>query len=354
MIAMRKILNIILLIFFACIIATGCNVVKFSGTEGDPSKASVGIMYTHDYKDQTIIQWLDDEQNVVGTSKYPYASAIISLENANVEGGRICLAPLGPFGKSDEKNVAIINTSDGSFREIELSTDNHQSSNNEGNMMVVCGNSNGEGYIDLIDLKTDDVKTYTDSKLWDEGIMQVILINGIVYGCGSDIDVNGVYRIDVDNKTVEEIYKCKDNSEIHNPTYLCRHNDDLVFLDDKKLIKYDTKTAKIDSFELTRDDYDIVNIEGDRIWLGYTDQHSSEYDSLVEVREYDSGKIIDRIDVDGSIWQIALANDTAYLLLGDFDKAKKLTLRNGKLEFAADILFDPELEEYTYGGIFAL
>lgn len=344
----------ILLCSLVCILVTGCSTSRFSGTEGDPSKAVVGIMYSHSSRDRTIIQWLDDEQNVVGTSKYPYSSAIISFENANVEGERICLAPLGPFGKSDEKNVAIINTSDGSFREIELPTDNHQSSNNEGDIMVVCGNSNGEGYIDLIDLKTDDVKTYTDSELWDEGIMQVILVNGRIYGQGSDSQRIGVYRIDVDNKTLERVYQCKDNPQIHSSTYLCRHNDDLVFLDDKKLIKYDTKTAEIESFELTRDDYNIVNIEGDRIWLGYTDQHSSEYDSLIEVREYDSGKIIDRVDVDGSIWQIALANDTAYLLLGDFDKAKKLTLRNGKLEFAADILFDRELEKYSYGGIFAL
>ena len=327
---------------------------SFTGTEGDPSKASVGITYTHDYKDKTIIQWLDENQNVVGESKYPYSSAMVSMENANVENDRICIAPNGPFGKRDENKVAVIDTTDGSYKEIELTTDNHVSCNNEGDLMVVSGNGNGEGYIDLIDLRTDEVQNYTDSKLWEDGIMQVILINGIVYGSGGGAEKSGIYKIDAKNKKCELIYSCKDDPQVHCPTYLCRHNDDLVFLDDNRLMKYDTKSGNMDSFALSRDAHDIVNISGDKVWLGYTDQNASEYDSLLEVREYDSGSIIDKIDVDGAIWQIALSGDSAYLLLGDDDMAKSYQLDNNQIKFLADIQLDSKYKDYTYGGIYAL
>lgn len=349
-----KALIAVSLLVSVCMVTTACGIGDFNGTEGDPSKASFAVMYTHDSKDRTIIQWLDDDQNVVGESKYPYSGAMISFENASVDGSRICIAPEGPFGKKDEKCVAIIDTSDGSYKEIELSTTNHVSCNIEDDLMAVSGNLNGEGSIDLIDTGTDDVRTYTDTKLWDDGIMQVALVNGTVYGCGEHGDGNGIYKIDVDQKKTELVYKCKDDPQEHSPTYLCRHGDDLVFLDDRKLIKNDTKTGDVDSFELSRDDYTIVNITGDRVWLGYTDQHSSEYDSLVEVREYDSGRIIDKVDVDASIWQLEPGEDTVYLLLGDYNMARKFTFEGNELSFVTDIVFDPKLDDYSYGGIFAL
>lgn len=347
-----KTATILFLTIVTAIAMTACSTGSYTGTEGDPSKASLAVLYSHPSKEKTAIQWLDGDLNVVGTSKYPYAGADVSFENARVSGGDIFLAPVGPFDAKDERDILSIDGSTGDAHPIELPDENHMSCDVEGSAMVVSGNGNGEVWIDLIDLDTREITTYRDSKLWDAGIMQVTLIGGEVYGTGSDTDKSCIYRIDVEDETVERIYECPDDPSEYVPSYFEKHGSDLVFLSDGKLIKYDTKNDKTKEIRLTRGDHAIVNVRDDLVWLAYTDQHDDGCDSLIEVRDYEAGKVIGSFPTKGAILQLEPARDALYA--AGYDRITRFAFDGRSLSRDRELELDPQYEDFNFGGIFSL
>ncbi len=341
---------LIISLLVSMIIMSGCG--DFSGTEGDPSKASLAVVYTMDDKDKTVIQWLDDEANVTGTSKYPYAGTVTSFENADHQDGKLYLVPTGVSNKKDETDVIIADSETGSCEAVTLETANHVAGDTDGKSWIISGNLNGEGYIDLIDLKTKKIKTYKDSRLWDLGIMQVALVNGKIFGAGGDTEHNYICKIDMDKKTTEIIYECPDDPQEHSPSYLERHDNDLVFISDSKMIRYDTDTGKDTSVELSRDDADIINVRGDLAWICYTDQQADVYDSLIETRDYKTGKVISQISCDFPVIQLEPGDGSVYA--AGYDKISKFTFKDGKLTFDRDIPYAEEYADYTIGGIYSL
>lgn len=352
---MSKLLRIVTAFMIAGLVTIGlCACGDFTGTEGDPSKATLAMVYTMDDKNQTVIQWLDDDLNVVATSKYPYSGAMVSFENAKHQDGKLYLVPAGTFDKKDENDVVIVDSRTGEYESIELKSSNHVANDVENNKWVVSGNLNGEGYIDLIDLDSKTYDSNVNSEFWDSGIMQVALVDGKVYGVGSDENTgeSKIYGFDADNDTLIIAYDLPDDPEMHTPTYLERHGKDLAFISDGKLVKHNTESGETSEVKLSRSDADILNINGDLAWIAYTDVHSDEYNTLIEVRDYNTGKVIAQSKCDYGVVQLEPGEKAVYI--AGYEKMTRFLFDGKELTFDRDIEYDPEYSEFSNGGIYVI
>jgi len=349
---MSKLLRIAVAFMIAALVTISlCACGDFTGTEGDPSKATLAMVYTMDGKDQTAIQWLDDDLNVVATSKYPYSGAMVSFENAKHQDGKLYLVPTGTFDKKDENDVAVVDSKTGDYDAIELKSTNHVANDVENNNWVISGNGNGEGFIDLINLEDKTYDSYVSSDLWDAGIMYVALVDGKVYGIG-DEDKTTLYEIDIENDRIVGLCDFRYDPEVGGPTYLEKHGKDLAFISDGKLIKYNTESGTKSEVKLSRDDAFQLNIKGDIAWIVYTDVHADEYDTLIEVRDYNSEKVIAQTNCDYAVDQIEPSDKVVYI--AGYDKASRFLFDGKKLTFDKHIEYDPKYSEFNNGGIYVI
>lgn len=330
----------------------GCSAASFSGTDGDPSKATLGVMYSTDRGNKTAIQWLDAEHNVVGTSRLPYSQAGASFENANVQDGNIYLTPIGASGECNEQRVVVVRPASGDAQELTLESQNHVASDVEGNLWAISSNGNGMGRIDLVDLDTREVRSCESDKLWDAGVMQVALVNGRVFGVGSGDDSSSIYEIDMANGSPQLVFNCPDDPQAHVPSYLSKHGSDLVFISNAKLVKLDTASRKAQYVGLSREDCEIVNVQGGIVWVAYTDPHDDTYESVVEARDYQTGTILGSASFDGGILQVEPARDAVYVV--GYDAISQYALDSDGLTFASSIEPDPQYRDFYVSGVFAL
>lgn len=86
----KRLIAISLLCVFP-IIAVGCNKTS---RQAYPN-ACIGVLYSTDSGNRSVIEWYDSELNPLGTDSYPFSGASVSQTNAHIQGDTVFLAPTG-------------------------------------------------------------------------------------------------------------------------------------------------------------------------------------------------------------------------------------------------------------------
>ena len=63
--------------------------------------ACVGVLYSTDSGNRSVIEWYDSELNPIGTAFYPFSGASVSQTNAHVQNDTVFLTPVGEEQKKD-------------------------------------------------------------------------------------------------------------------------------------------------------------------------------------------------------------------------------------------------------------
>ena len=339
----RQLKNMIVVAVAGCLaLLSGCSqrhdYVPFENAE-------IGILYSTDNQNISKIEWFDEGLRSLGTEEYPFAGASVSQSNAHLNNGCVYLAPTGLENKKDYGKIAVIDPIQGRFQEIDTGRVNQYDCDVEGDYAVLTSNLNGTCSIDLIHLATKEMKTITQS---DNGLIctQPILINGKVNAVALNDQQYYICSCNFEYDTTEIIAELPNETT----TYLERHGSDLVYLSNGTLVKYHTQTGESDYVSLSRTNALNLNIAGDVAWIAYTDPFNEDSESVIEARDYDSGKIMGRVFVKGAVLQMETDNQRLLVRINDsvviytFD-GKELTETN-RISCKKDGLY--------FGGFFYL
>ena len=129
------------------VIAVGCN--NKTNQQAYPN-ACVGVLYSVDSGNRSVIEWYDSELNPIGTAFYPFSGASVSQTNAHVQNDTVFLTPVGEEQKKDYGKIALINPIKGSFEEIDTNRVNQFDCTVEDSYLALTSNLNGECFVDLI------------------------------------------------------------------------------------------------------------------------------------------------------------------------------------------------------------
>ena len=341
----------VITLLLCLLVFTGCGQEE----EVDMTDVTLGVLIQNDRGTGSEMTWYDKDLNVVGTTKYDFTGAYVSFTNAVVQDKKIYLAPYGSDEEKDYGKIVEIDPAAPSEpRYFETGRVNPIGLSVEGDKLVTTSNLNNEVFIDLIDLKSGEITTI-DMELADPFIMEAILLNGKVYGSSVSSDANGedYYTIslcDFARNTAKPIIDLQDKDG--GPTFLERHGNDLVYLSMGKLVKYDTENETSKTVKLTRKDPYNINVAGDKLFIGYSDPFDDAYESLIEVRDYNTGKVLDSIEHQGNIQQLE-TNGTAVYVMGTTGEVTKYFFKEGKFREVKTVDAAEGHENYP-GGMFYL
>ena len=307
--------------------------------------ASLGVLYSTDSGSRSLIEWYDSELNSLGTASYSFSGASVSQTNAHIQDNTIFLAPTGEGQKKDYGKIALIDPTKGSFEEIDTNRINQYDCTVEESYLALTSNLNGECFVDLIDISNRDIRSLDIS---DNSVIctQPILINGEVYASATDGDKNYICKCDFTGNRVNIITELPDELS----TYLEKHGNDLVWITQGKLVKYNTATKKSESINLSSPDALNLNIVGDVVWIAYTDQFDENYYSVIEARNYRTGEVICIEKFEGAVLQ--LEADDSHLFVRTYDELIEYSYTNEKLTEQNRLRC--EKNGYYYGGFFYL
>lgn len=307
--------------------------------------ASIGVLYSTDSGNRSLIEWYDSELSSLGTVSYPFSGASVSQTNAHIQDNTVFLAPTGEGQKKDYGKIALIDPTKGSFEEIDTNRINQYDCTVEGFYLALTSNLNGECFVDLININNQEIRSLD---LSDNSVIctQPILINGEVYASATDGDKNYLCKCDFTGKRVNIITELLDELS----TYLEKHGSDLVWITQGKLVKYNTATKKSESVKLSSSDALNLNIVGDVVWIAYTDPFDENYHSRIEARNYRTGEVICTEKFEGAVLQ--LEADDSHLFVRTYDELIGYSYTNEKLTEQNRLRC--EKNGYYYGGFFYL
>lgn len=336
----KRLIVISLLCVFP-IIAVGCNKTS---RQAYPN-ACIGVLYSTDSGNCSVIEWYDSELNPLGTDSYPFSGASVSQTNAHIQGDTVFLAPTGEEQKKDYGKIALINPTKGSFEEINTDRVNQYDCSVEGDYMVLTSNLNGACYVDLIHIYNKEISTL---HIPDNRVIctQPILINGEAFASATNGDRYYLCKCHFTDNKVSFITELPDERS----TYLEKHGDDLALIAQGKLVKYNTVTEESESIQLSHSNALNLNIVGDVAWIAYTDPFDENSHSSIEARNYQTGEVLCSEEFDGAILQLEADDDR--LFVRTYEELIAFSFANGKLTEQHRIRC--EKKGYYYGGFFYL
>lgn len=203
--------------------------------------ACIGVLYSTDSGNRSIMEWYDSKLNSLGIVSYPFSGASVSQTNAHIQNNTIFLAPPGEGQKKDYGKIALIDPTKGRFEEIETNRINQYDCTVEGSYLALTSNLNWECFVDLIDINNQEIRSLD---LSGNSVIctEPVLINGEIYASAIDGDKNYLCKCDFTGNRVDFITELPDELS----TYLEKHGNDLVWITQGKLVKYNT--AKIHVF----------------------------------------------------------------------------------------------------------
>lgn len=307
--------------------------------------ACIGILYSTDSGNRSVIEWYDSELNTLGTDAYPFSGASVSQTNAHIQGNTVFLAPTGEELKKDYGKIALINPTKGSFEEINTGRVNQYDCSVEGSYLALTSNLNGECYVDLIQIGNKEIRTL---HIPNNRVIctHPILINGEVFALATDGDKYYLCQSHFTDNEVAFLTELPDERS----TYLEKHGDDLTLISQGKLVKYNTVTEELESIQLSHSDALNLNIVGDVAWIAYTDPFDENAHSSIEARNYQTGEVLCSEEFDGAILQLE-ANDNR-LFVRTYEELIAYSFADGKLTEQHRIRC--EKKGYYYGGFFYL
>lgn len=307
--------------------------------------ASIGVLYSTDSGNRSVIEWYDSKMNSLGTVYYPFSGASVSQTNAHIQDNTVFLAPTGEEQKKDYGKIALINPTKGSFEEISTNRINQYDCTVEESYLALTSNLNGDCFVDLIDINNQEIRSMNIS---GNSLIctQPILINGEVYASATDGDKNYLCKCDFDGNKVDYITELPDELT----TYLDKHGSDLAWITQGNLVKYNTVTKKSETIKLSSSDALNLNIAGDTVWIAYTDPFDENYHSLIEARNYQTGEVICTKKFEGAVLQ--LEADDSHLFVRTYDELIEYSYTNEKLTEQNRLRC--EKNGYYYCGFFYL
>lgn len=305
----------------------------------------IGVLYSTDSGNRSLIEWYDSELNSLGTVSYPFSGASVSQTNAHIQDNTVFLAPTGEGQKKDYGKIALIDPTKGSFEEIDTNRINQYDCTVEGAYLAVTSNLNGECFVDLIDISSHKIRSL---ELSDNSVIctQPILINGEVYASATGGDKNYLCKCDFIGNRVDIITELPGELS----TYLEKYDNDLVWITQGKLVKYNTVTKESESIKLSSSDALNLNIVGDVAWIAYTNPFDENYHSVIEARNYRTGEVICAKQFEGAVLQ--LEADDSHLFVRTYDELIGYNYTNKKLTEQNRLRC--EKNGYYYSGFFYL
>ncbi len=312
--------------------------------------ACVGVLYSTDSGNRSVIEWYDSELNPIGTAFYPFSGASVSQTNAHVQNDTVFLTPVGEEQKKDYGKIALINPIKGSFEEIDTNRVNQFDCTVEDSYLALTSNINGECFVDLINIHNENIhnEKIRTLNLRSKHVIctQPILINGEVYASATDGDKYYLCKCNFADNEVDLITELPDELS----TYLEKQGNDLTFISQGKLVKYNTVTKELQFIELSNSNALNLNIAGDVAWIAYTNPFDENAISRIEARNYQTGEVICSEEFDGAIQQIEA--DDSRLFVRTYDELIDYSFKNEKL--TEQHRMRCEKNGYYYGGFFYL
>ena len=308
----------------------------------------IGVIYTSEYEDKTIIDCLDGELKYQNSTTYPYSSmSYDGFMNSCVLGDVVYLNPRGLGGRLDYGKIAALNTTSMEVEEYDFGRVNIISHWADEFCIYATSNLNGVCYLDRYDMRTGIVETVqSDSVTLDS----IIVSEGIVYALGIDADSRySLYSADFFGNRLTSVISL-DQDEA--PCFLVEHDGKILFTFNSTLYIYDTRIDALNQYSLTGGKAFNLQAHGDNLYVGHTDLFSFS-SSSIEVIDLGDMKVKTTFSHPSTILQIEVgddANGSIYIM--DYDSISVYRMNDdGEYNLHNRMELCPNTDQYV-GGFF--
>ena len=278
---------------------------------GDKDTAVLGIIYTRDTEGNSLISWWDDDLEQSSETGCDFSAAYFDgFRNACTRDGLIYLFPRGDYVKKNAKELVVIDAADRDCEKIDTGISNVTGFAVDDDCLCFSSNEDNTGKVSLMDLQSRGIKTMTlDNAL----VFDVALSGGEVYGMALDDELKvRLMKLDIEAGKSESILELPDED---TPGFIQVDGRTLLFLTEGQLACYDLDKRELTKTALTQAVPYNLNLEGDRLLIGYTDIFGSDSQtSLLEVRDAKSLDVLASAEVPGAVLQIERSGDDIYVL----------------------------------------
>lgn len=291
-----------ILLLTAVILLMACTTAaEVSRSAPDIAEASSGIVYTTIYKSTTEIEWLDDDHNAIGTSRYRFPGALMSgYRNMCSVDDRVYIVPDAATDDFNYGKIVRIDLNSGETSYYNYGRVNPTGWCAEGDLIALCSNLNAEYYVDVIDTGSRTIRSVKCPE--NIRIMELVICDGEIYGLADDEDYHVfLCRCDMEHS---EIVPVSDIPGRLIPSFPQTYQGRIYYTAKDRLYRYDPASGKTKEWHLPYDRAFNLNIVGDVLWIGYTDIFDSETVSYVEARRAADGEALTSFSLKGDVHQI--------------------------------------------------
>ena len=214
----------------------------------------------------------------------------------------------------------------------------------EGDKVLFTSNGDNTCYIDLMNLKTGRKKTTElHGRLW----FDAVLADGEIYGMAMDDDLRISFeRCDMSRGRCGKLMDLPDED---TPGFLQVYGREILFISDGKLVRYDTRSNRTRKIRLTRKDAYNLNLDGDTLWICYTDPLGSDNQkSILEARDLRDNRVLVQRELDGAVLQVETSGDEVWVL--GYKRLTRFAFGDGELLEKGYL--DTYRKGYDTGGFF--
>lgn len=299
-------------------------------------RAAAGILLTKDAGGGSKIVWLDDELKQAGGTDYDFSAMYFDgFRNMCSDGSKVWLFPRGDYEKKNYSKMITLDLGSRTAKKTRTGRTNVTGWTYADGQIAFSSNENGVCHLDILSLKTGRKRSMA---LSDRTVFDLALHGGKLYGMALTGNLKVRFEsYDLENGRAKVLEKLPDSD---TPGFLQVYKDDILFVSDGELVRYDTETGDAGKVRLTRDDAYNLNLSGDTLWIAYTDVFgSSGQSSLIEARDAANGDILAQCGIEGPVVQMEVTAPA-----GNTDET------SGQEESLLWILGERSLSRYSFTG----
>ena len=307
----------------------------------------IGVIYTSEYENKTIIDCLDADFMHQNSTTYPYSGmSFDGFMNSCALEDVVYLNPRGLGGRLDYGKIAALNTTSMEVEEYDFGRVNIISHWADEFCIYATSNLNGVCFLDKYNRCTGIVETVkTDSITLDS----IIVSEGIVYALGFDAYSRySLYSADFCANQLTAVITLAQNE---TPCFLAEYNGNIIFTFDNTLYMFNTRTDALNQYSLNGGKAFNLQINGDYLYVGHTDLFSLN-SSSIEVIDLREMKMKTTLKHPSTILQIEVGNEDSSLYIMDYDSISNYRMNDdGEYSLHNRMELCPYNDQYV-GGFF--
>lgn len=274
---------------------------------------SIGVIQTASQTGRTNFLFYDSSLTCIHTLRTNYGLVgQYGYGMPCVKDGVMYELSLGNDYTKDFGTVLALTLQTGAIKEYKFDRVNLTDLSVTKDYIYTISNLNQITYIDRYSFST---KTIDSVEVKGNFLLNLCVYKNELYAFGGDLESYDMYQVDFEKHTCTAIY---DLSNWYlgqgDPNYFAEYHDCLYFPCQDKLLQYSPTTNKLKEYSLPYDNAWGLVLQNDNLYISCVDRFSENASSKILVFNPDTEEITSTYELDTSIMQFTIQQNTLYIL----------------------------------------